>query len=152
MSQAAVWAGSLVMPRERERRQQWSRVRTLEKPRLLECLRMVTDLSKLDQNWDGHDSGRIQGAALSAAIDIVLHAPLEYLSVPHVCPVSGGAVGLHWRAGERELELTVLGNGAIEYLAVPGQTPGDERAIEEGVLSPGCADEVRRWLQWLIES
>jgi hypothetical protein len=140
------------MLRERERRQQWSRVNILEKPRMLECLRMVADLTRLDANWDGHGSAKIQSAALSTAVGIMLQAPLEYLPMPHVCPVSGGSVGLHWRAGERELELTVLGNGAIEYLAVPGQRLEDEASIEEGTLSPGCAGDVGRWLQWLIEA
>lgn len=152
MSLAAVWTGSLVMPRKREGRQQWSTVNILEKPRVLECLRLVAGLTRLDANWDGHGSAKIQTTALTTAVGIVLQAPLEYLSIPHVCPVSGGSVGLHWRAGERELELTILGNGAIEYLAVPGQRPEDEASIVEGTLSPECAGDVGRWLQWLIEA
>lgn len=150
----AAWADYCLMgrPDERTYREQWTAVRVLERPRVMECLRIISDLGALPPNWDGYGSPGIARRAVSVAAQIVFEAPLEYLSTPHVCPVSGGAVGLHWTAGRKELELTILPNGAVEYLAVPGQQTDGEPPAEEGVLNPGREGDVRRWMQWLIEA
>jgi hypothetical protein len=143
--------GSVPVPRTRDSSPQWNTVKVLDQPKVVDCLRAISNLRKLGENWDGYGSPRIGNSALSAAEDIVLQAPLEDVSAPHICPVSGGSVGFHWRAGNRELELTVHDNGTIEYLAIPDRDTEDESSIEEGVLSRGCAGDVVRWLHWLVE-
>jgi hypothetical protein len=56
------------------------------------------------------------------------------LPVPHVAPVPGGGIQLEWRVGDRELELEILPDGAIEFLRAERGEPVDEAALDSAQL------------------
>ncbi len=137
---------------ERSAPTQWSKVTLLDASAgwVLESLAKLAKLGELRDNWDGYGSARIQPSALTSARKLVAYMGFQDLSPPHVSPVSGGAIGLHWRVGSRELELTVLRDGQIEYLKVLHQDLEREDAMQAGVLAAEHNAEVEKMLTWLI--
>ncbi len=119
-------------------------------PWILQSLGMIDRLENLRENWDGYGSSRIQPGALAAARKLVASVGLQDLPTPHVCPVSGGCVGLAWQVRNKELELTVHPNGSIEYLVVRGPNLEREDSMQEGVLPAECYDDVKKWMEWLL--
>src|SRR2546428_362846 len=137
---------------ERSAQRQWSKVTLLDvsAPWVLESLTNLAKLEPLRDNWDGYGSASVQAGALTSARKLVVSVRLQDLSAPHVSPVSGGAVGLHWHVGSRELELTVLPDGQIEYLKVLDQNLEREDAMQAAVLDAEHTAEVETMLTWLI--
>jgi hypothetical protein len=137
---------------ERSTRRQWSRVTFLDTtpPWVLESLTALDKMTELGDNWDGYGSPRIQPGALISARKLIASVELQDLPAPHACPVSGGHVGLHWRVGSRELELTVLPDAQIEYLKVLDQDLEREDSMQAGVLAAEHSAELERMLTWLI--
>jgi len=146
-------AFSLATPSiERFGQSQWSSVTFLDAiaPWVLETLSRIEELKGLGDNWDGYGSPRIQPATLAQARRLAVSVGMQELPAPFVSPVSGGAIGFHWRVGRRELELTVLPNEQIEYLKVLDQDLEREDAMQAGVLPPNRGSEVGTMLNWLI--
>lgn len=111
----------------------------------LNTLRAISKLSKLPEDWDGYGSPKIKPEALKTAFDLVLAIEIKYIPTCHVYPVPGGGIQLEWQNFNRELEIEILHNGAIEFLTV-----AEDEEMEEGSLSLGEIDEVRNLLFWLI--
>ena len=100
---------------------QWSKVTFLfAAPWVLDALDKIASLARLSCNWDGYGSPQIDTRAIAAARRFVASVAFESLPRPHVAPVLGGSVGLHWRCGDRELEFTFQPNGEVEFLRVLG--------------------------------
>ena len=151
MSSAAALAIS-TPSMKRSPQSQWSRVTFLDAaaPWVLESLAMIDELGNLRENWDGYGSPRIQVATLTHARNLVASVQVQELPAPFVSPVSSGAIGLHWRVGSREIELTILPDGQIEYLKVLDQDLEREEAMQAGVLAADRSSEVERMLKWLL--
>jgi len=133
MSHAAVWE----RPRlsfEKPAATQWSRVKSLTAPWVLDGLSRIGELAALPPNWDGYGSPRIDRGAIEAARRFVANVAFEGLPIPHVCPVLGGSVGLHWHYGERELEFTLHPDGEVEFLKVLGRDLDRDENMETGTL------------------
>src|SRR5437016_6067739 len=93
---------------------QWSKVTSLfAAPWVLDALDKIAGLAKLPRNWDGYGSPQIDASAIAAARRFVANVAFESLPFPHISPVLGGSVGLHWRCGHRELEFTFHPNGEV---------------------------------------
>jgi hypothetical protein len=124
-------------PLEGSEQRQWIPVIVLDDTPawVLGSLRGLDEMTELTDNWDGYGSPRIAPQAITSAKRLVASFAFGELAAPHVSPVSGGAVGLHWRAGNRELELTVLPDGQVEYLEVLDQDLEREYAMSSGVLA-----------------
>ena len=102
----------------------------------------VREIASLPAGWDGHGSPPLCEPAKAVAARLVSGTDLESLPTPHVSPVSGGGVQFEWRVGPRELEIEVLPDGSIEYLAVLDGTQMVEGTLDEGA-APGA---LFRWL------
>jgi hypothetical protein len=133
-------------PRTRRRRpSQWSEIKFLEdfSPWVLQCLRKISTLSTLPENWDSYGSRRIQSPAISKAIKFMSEAPVGRVPEPSVSPVSGGGIGFHWQVGDRDLEIEFLADGTAEFLKTIRSNP---EKTEEGVLSDFGDTGLWQWL------
>jgi len=113
-------------------------------PGLVDALRTISDLRRLDDNWDTYGSPRIQHAAVERAVQVLRAADREDPPPPRVVPVSGGGLQIGWAAGARELEIEMLPDGSIEFLRAEGNE------VAEAPLPPGRIDlVVPMLLGWL---
>ncbi len=115
------------------------------------CLAKLAEFERLPENWDGYLSPPIGQSALSNARRFLATTQIQGLPTPAVLPVSGGGIGLNWVSGPKEVELTLLPDGRVEFLKVlHGDLTGDD-ATQEGVWQEeSFSDEAKKTLEWLI--
>jgi hypothetical protein len=137
---------------EKPSQNQWSKVTSLfsSAPWVLDALHGIARLAELPANWDGYGSPRIDPRAIAAASRFVASVAFESLPSPHVVPVLGGSIGLHWRCGTRELEFTFQADGAVEFLKVIGPDIDSEESMEEGTLRRETETSGLKLLLWMI--
>lgn len=137
---------------QRPAQSQWSKVTSLANaaPWVLEGLESIAALSDLPRNWDGYGSPRIDRRAIEAARRFVASVAFDSLPLPHIAPVLGGSVGLHWRCGGRELEFTFQPDGAVEFLKVLGPDLDREESMEEGTLRQETETAGLKLLLWMV--
>jgi len=136
---------------EKPAQSQWSKVTFLfAAPWVLEALDIIAALGNLPPNWDGYGSPRIDVRARDAARRFVASVALPSLPPPHISPVLGGSVGLHWRCGDRELEFTVQPDGGIEFLKVLGAELDRDENMEEGTLRHEPETAGLKMLLWMV--
>jgi hypothetical protein len=104
--------------RDREsNRRQWSEVKSLQSPAWLrEVYDRISDLKKLEQNWDSYGALPVADGAISSIRVLLSNLEIDDMPTPHVAPLPDGGVGLHWRVGARDLEIEVEPNGEVHYL------------------------------------
>ena len=93
-----------------------------------------------------HDSIVPQGSAVLGARSILQSLAVMDLPLPHVAPVTGGAVQLEWHRNGRSLEIAAHADGTVDYLAIEDE---DYDAAREGTLvvdDAATAGELARWL------
>lgn len=110
------------------------------------ALRTLDELGNLQDNWDGHGSPRINASAITKVRQLFSSIKTGDLPTPAVMPASGGGVGVHWRIGKREMELTIYPDAEVVYLIA---SEGDERSIQDGNLTEHYPDELKRLTKWL---
>ena len=106
-------------------RRQWSGVRSLQSPAWLkEIYDRLSDLKKLDHNWDTFGAVSVSDEAISRVRVLLSTLNVEDFPTPHVAPLPDGGIGLHWRVGTRDLEIEADPSGAVHYLhTVVGSEP-----------------------------
>jgi hypothetical protein len=130
---------------------QWSKVTSLfAAPWVLDALDRIASLARLPRNWDGYGSPQIDGRAIAAARRFVANVAFDTLPLPHIAPVLGGSVGLHWRCGVRELEFTFQPEGSVEFLKVMGPDLDQEESMEEGTLQRDPESAGLKLLLWMV--
>jgi hypothetical protein len=130
---------------------QWSKVTSLfASPWVLDALDAIARLADLPQNWDGYASPRIDPRAIAAARRFVACVAFDSLSLPHIAPVLGGSVGLHWRSGGREIEFTFRPDGTVEFLKVWGPDLDREDSMEDGILRQDADTAGLKLLLWMV--
>jgi hypothetical protein len=118
---------------------------------LSQCLAILARFEKLPQNWDGYNSPPIAQCAFSNARQFLTTVQIQGLPAPAVLPVSGGGIGMNWVSGQREVELTLLPNGDVEFLQVLGRDLGRDDATREGAWQQeSFSDKAKEMLEWLI--
>jgi len=153
MSSASVW--DRPTPRlQGPAQSQWSKVTSLSTaaPWVLNALDSIEDLARLPHNWDGYGSPRIDPKAIAAARRFVANVAFDGLPLPHIAPVLGGSVGLHWRCGDRELEFTFHPNGEVEFLRVLGADLDRDENMETGTLRHEPDTAGLKFLLWMTGS
>ena len=109
-------------------------------------LAMILRLARLQQSWDTYGSPKLQYAAQMVASDVVaLLAPAEP-PMPHVAPVPGGGLLFEWEFRNRLLEIEVLPDGAVAYLAM-----FEDGSTLEGPL-PQYHTQAPNLVRWLKSS
>jgi hypothetical protein len=116
-------------------------------------LKEVAKLARLPANWDGYGSPPVTEHAVRTAIDLLRAVEGGAVPAPHVCPVTGGGLGILWQASARRLEIEIVPDGSVEYAALTREG-GEEHAIEEGSVAVSRSEEachlVKRLIDWLI--
>jgi len=136
---------------EKPAQSQWSKVMFLSAaPWVLEALDRIAALGDLSPNWDGYGSPRIDVRARNAARRFVASVAFPTLPLPHISPVLGGSVGLHWRCGVREVEFTFQPDGTIEFLKVLGEDLDRDENMEEGTLRHEPETAGLKLLLWMV--
>jgi hypothetical protein len=125
-------------------RRQWSGVKSLQSPAWLkEIYDRISDLKKLEENWDSYGGLPVADTAISSIRVLLSNLDIEDMPTPHVAPLPDGGIGLHWRVGARDLEIEVEPSGAVHYLktkiggeSVPGDadSPGQAQCALDWVL------------------
>ncbi len=116
------------------------------------CLTKLAEFERLQQNWDGYNSPPIGLGALSNARRFLTTLQIQGLPAPAVVPVGGGGVGLNWVSGAKEVELTLLPDGSVEYLKVLHPDLARDDATREGVWQEeSFSDKAKEMLEWLIQ-
>lgn len=113
-------------------------------PRLAGPLETLTNLARLQDNWDGYGSPPLRPVALKGAIHVLLASDIENPPAPYVGPVTGGGVQMEWRTPTRELELEILPDGSVEYVTV-----GEQGRMMDGTLPSYSDDHVLDLIRWL---
>jgi len=150
MSHAAVWE-EFRPQLEKPAATQWISVKHLDAaPWVLDALNKIAALADLGPNWDGYGSPRIDSRAIAAARRFVASVAFDSLLAPHIVPVLGGSVGLHWRCGGRELEFTFQPDGAVEFLKVLSPDLDREESMEEGTLRQETETGGLKLLLWMV--
>ena len=103
-------------------------------------------LTHLPQSWDSYGSPRLQSSALEAAAHIISLLSLHNPPLPNITPVPGGGVQFEWECFGRALEVEILPDGTVEFLAV-----ADDGRLTEGQLSE-THKQLPRLLHWLTSS
>src|ERR1700722_13734643 len=121
MAQALNLSDFLGLKRARQDRASNRRNRTgvkgLQPPAWLrEIYDRISDLKKLEHNWDSYGALPVADGAISSIRVLLSNLDIDDMPTPHVAPLPGGGVGLHWRVGSRDLEIEVEPNGAAHYL------------------------------------
>ena len=113
-------------------------------PRLLAPLKTITELAQLQENWDGYGSPPLHPSAIAGAINVLTISDIEQPPMPYVGPVTGGGVQIEWYTPTRELELEILPDGSLQYVAVDeaGQTT-------DGELPASADEQVLELVRWL---
>jgi len=119
-------------------------------PWVLDALYRIDGLANLPGNWDGYASPRIDAKAIAAAKRLVANVAFDSLPFPHIVPVLGGSVGLHWRYGDRELEFTFHPDGTVGFLKVLGADLDREENLEEGTLRRDQETAGLKLLLWMV--
>jgi hypothetical protein len=114
-------------------------------------LKALAELARLPDNWDGYGSPPLQPRALSTAIRLLSAIDADELPTPELCPVTGGGIGITWQLPPRRLEIEVLPDGSLEYLAVAAEPGAGVETIREGHLTSDRRRTVRRLLYWLVQ-
>lgn len=120
-------------------------VESWESPWLPSVYAKAIALASRPANWDSYGSPKITEEALAWTKRLLLAADkVCELPAPHLAPVSGGGLQLELRNGSKELELEVLPDGTLQFLAV------DEAADSEneGICENRYADP-QKWMRWL---
>jgi hypothetical protein len=138
-------------PLQKPAQSQWGRVTSLfAAPWVLEALDGIAGLARLPRNWDGYGSPQIDIRAVAAARRFVASVAFDSLPFPHIAPVLGGSVGLHWRCGDRELEFTFNPDGTVGFLKVLGVDLDREENLEEGTLRRDQETAGLKLLLWMV--
>jgi len=103
-------------------------------------------LTRLPEAWDSYGSPRLQSAALESAGRLIGLLSLHNPPFPHVSPVPGGGVQFEWEYFGRGLEIEVLPDGTVEFLAV-----AEDGRMSEGQLSE-THKQLPRLIRWLTSS
>jgi hypothetical protein len=96
----------------------------------------VSELSRLQENWDSYGSAPPTREALDAARDLLFKLGLRFAGktvedvVPFsIAPVSGGGTQIEWRREEMAIEVEISDHGKFGFLQIAGG--GDRRSFEE---------------------
>jgi hypothetical protein len=108
------------------------------------ALRAIHRLAAMDDNWDGYGSPRIQIAAKEGAGRLLCTLAMCEPPTPHIAPVPGGGLQFEWEHDGRELELEILPDGNLEFLATE-----ESGEMVEGPLKAWNA-EVPSLIHWLL--
>lgn len=126
-------------------RRQWSPVRDLQSTTWLkEAYDRLSELEKLDENWDRQGSRRAAGEAVLCVRVLLSNHDMEDIPRPHICALPDGGIGLHWRIGDRDLEIEVEPDASVHYL---------KTSVASGSMDDGDASSplgVQDVLDWLI--
>jgi hypothetical protein len=112
---------------------------------------LVEELRNLPSNWDGYGSGPIREVAFESGLSVLRKLEPLGIPLPTVVPVTGGGFALEFQASRKRLDLEILPDGNVEYLAVdkvPGLTEGD---LDEGAIPKHRILEVSSLGSWLLE-
>jgi hypothetical protein len=94
-------------------RRQWSGVKSLQSPAWLkEIYDRISDLKKLDHNWDSYGGLPVAPGAASMIRVLLSNLDIEDMPKPHVAAIPDGGIGLHWRVAGRDLEIEADPSGA----------------------------------------
>ena len=128
-------------PDQASNRRQWSEVKSLQSPAWLrEIYDRISDLKKLEHNWDSYGALPVADVAISSIRVLLSNLDIEDMPTPHVAPLPDGGVGLHWRVGARDLEIEVEPNGVAHYL----------QTIVGGESISGDPSEAQMALDWVL--
>ena len=124
-------------------RPQWSEVKSLQSPAWLkEIYDRISDLKKLEENWDSYGGLPVAEAAIYSIRVLLSNLDIQDMPTPHVAPLPDGGIGLHWRVGARDLEIEVETSGAVHYL----ETRIGGESVSGDANSPGQAQCAVDWV------
>ena len=127
---------------------QWSSVTPRSAPTLWHrrVLGSVLRLRHLPESWDTYGSPKLQNAAQERATELIALLAQSDPPLPNVSPVPGGGVQFEWEFRNRALEIEVLADGSIEFLAI----------AEGGATVEGTLDQIHAngpyLIRWLTSS
>lgn len=100
----------------------------------------IAQVASLPVDWDSQQSPPPGRAVRQTAIELLQRVPGDEYPAPHIIPVSGGGLHLEWEVGDRELEISIEPDGAVEALRVEHGMPIDAEPEGSDVAS------LFRWL------
>ncbi len=117
-------------------------------PWLYSALSQLHELQRGGRDIPGVGDLRITDSA-STQIRTVLSVIKvgETLPTPTLYPISGGAVGMKWNVGKREVEVTTFANGNTVVARIDG-----DQIIEDCELRDNyqARTELSTYLRWLV--
>ena len=106
----------------------------------------IEDLNRLEPNWDGYGTPRIDPAVTLAAKSFVASLPENLAYRPRVVPMSNGTLQLEWHHADKSLELEFETPTTIHYL----QWHPSAQIEEEGIIQASDTDTAIELIQWFM--
>ncbi len=104
---------------------------------IVEALRGLARIEKLEPNWDSYGSEPPSAVAIATARDLVWTVLQQMFvlfgerAIPYsIAPLSGGGVQIEWRGSTGAIEVEIGPEGKFGYLVARGKEPPQE--FEEG--------------------
>ena len=117
-------------------------------PWLYSALSQLHELQRTGEDIPGVGDLRIADAAsMQIRAVLALIRAGETLPTPILFPISGGAVGMKWNVGRREVEVTTFANGNTVVAKVDGDQVIDDCELRG---SDRASDELGTYLRWLV--
>ena len=90
-------------------RRQWSEVKSLQSPAWLrEIYDRISDLKKLEHNWDSYGALPVADGAISSIRVLLSNLDIDDMPTPHVAPLPDGGVGQLGATGRAEDHLLLV--------------------------------------------
>jgi hypothetical protein len=119
---------------------------------VLHAHKKIDEIKELPENWNGYGSSGIDEGILKSVLSLLekLKNTRDIkLSIPFVCPVSGGGIQFEWSLGCKHLELEFSDNDTIVFLKE--ETVNDIPQMSSGEISANDMNEICLLLEWLIK-
>ncbi len=76
----------------------------------------LTNLSKLQENWDSYGASAINAQAITQAIQVMTEVMTNDTPMPAIVPTTRGGIQLEWHLGGIDMEVEVTGGRTLSVL------------------------------------
>ncbi len=117
-------------------------------PWLYSALSQLHELQRAGRDLPGVGDLRITDAASTQIITVLAMIKVrDPLPTPTLYPISGGAVGMKWNLGSREVEVTTFANGNTVVAKIDGDQIIDDCELRGNYQA---STEPSAYLGWLV--
>ena len=89
-------------------------------PWLDDALKSLLPFVDMSNDWDGYGSPAPSRQVVATCLAILKSLAIDEPPLPRIQPVPGGGIQLEWSERDKFLEVEILPNSNVQFLAIPG--------------------------------